>query len=260
MWLLVFICDVRAGSFLVGEGYKAGAVSSDGTVVREEDETLRWSDYESRRVANGMAVKITFRCLKGHRTLHTNEHHAAQKAWTFLPLRGDRLEFDIALLFTATAFKRGLFRCWTIEELYAERDMYPKFTAVINSHPVFLASDALESLRTGVGMRVDSANSKLQQICTYVELFKWNTLYSFRRTMIQEVRRKHGTEYGKYAAALGQNSSAIDSCDEDSQADVDWVADWLNLSTMSRKETRKLYSHYVTARVCMPSDVTSVGA
>ena len=53
MWLLVFICDVRAGSFLVGDGYKAGAVSSDGTVVREEDETLRWSDYEPRRVANG---------------------------------------------------------------------------------------------------------------------------------------------------------------------------------------------------------------
>jgi hypothetical protein len=245
----------------VGRGYEAGAEMGDGSVLREADETLKWSDCEFRRTDDGIAVRITFKYLKGHRNQYTKQQQVGRKVWTFLPLRCNRLEFDLALLLTVTAFERGLFEYATLETLFSGREVYLKTDAIISQHPVFLASNRFGDVVPGAPMRADRVSIKLQEMCTFVGLFKRNTLYSFRRCMIQEIRRKHGTEFAKYAAGHGQQSNAIEAYDEDPQADVDWVADRLDLATIDRNDIRRLYSQYVTDRVTPSAkNATSPGA
>lgn len=74
-------------------------------------------------------------------------------------------------------------------------------------------------------------------------------MYSFRRTMIQKVRRKHGTEHAKAAAGHDQRSITIEVYDNVGQSDIDWVADRLNESGMTRKRIRELCSQIHTQLV-----------
>lgn len=251
-WLLVFMCGVRPGSYTVSKGYEKDARIGDGSVLREEDETLRWSDCEFRRVESGVAVKVTFQHLKGNRNPHTQRPIDAQKTWTFFPIGSNRYEFDLALLVTATASSRGLFGSTTLEQLFNGSELYPQSDPGVNSHPVFLASDQAEKLCPGKPMRLASANFKLQDMCKYVGLFGRNTVYGFRRTMIQEVRRKHGTEYAKDAASHAVHTDAIEYHDNVGQADIDWVADRLDESGLSHKQIRELYSQVATQRIALP--------
>jgi adenylylsulfate kinase-like enzyme len=77
----------------------------------------------------------------------------AQKSWTFVPSRSNRYEFDVGLLFIATAFSRGLFKYDTIEELLDGDEVHLPLNDDVNKQAVFLGSDRAEKLRPDVPMR-----------------------------------------------------------------------------------------------------------
>jgi hypothetical protein len=108
-WLLAFITGARPGSFTVGGGYHRDAPIGSSILpnfpTRPTDETMRWKDIEFLRMPGGIAAKLTFRYVKGHRNPYSNSYIAGQRDFLFVPTQGSRYEFDLSVIFFGIAFR-----------------------------------------------------------------------------------------------------------------------------------------------------------
>lgn len=87
------------------KGYAAGDPTGVPGVVQTEHQTMRWRDCEWFRIPSGeIAVKLTFRFDKGERNQYEPGIRPAARTFTFLPTKGTRYEFDLALIMFGGAF------------------------------------------------------------------------------------------------------------------------------------------------------------
>lgn len=139
--------------------------------------------------------------------------------------------------------------CSTLEELFNSEMVYPPLNDDVNKQPVFLQATNKDEKLQPIAMRLSSVNDKLQKICTDHGYYGRNTMYSFRRTSLIETKRKHGTEVAQETASHKPQGLSIYDYDTVGQGDIDWTADRLDQTGMSRKALRDLYSQASTAKL-----------
>jgi hypothetical protein len=261
-WMLSYVTGARPGSYTVGAGYEKNASLGlrDTTIVRGEDETLRWKDLEWFRCASGVGVRLTFRFLKGQRNPHKRRYiegkwclrpskwhlltgnWKATKLWTFVPTKGCRYEFDLSLLLFGLAYKRGLF-VDEIDEILSAEGCIPTRAEVLGQ-AVFLAVNQAEELIPDLPMRGRALNPKLQQMCRMIGLTRRNTMYSFRRTAIKETRRDPlgGTAAARELAGHAPASNSLWAYDNEGLGAVDITAFRLREEALSSNEITRMFS------------------
>lgn len=246
----VYITGVRPGSFTVCPGYEKGADLGQG-LKRPEDETLRWSDIAFFRYPDkdGIAARVTFKFLKNQRNPYTNHMIEGKKVFTFLPTQGDKYELDPSAVLLALAYSRGLFPFKTIEELHADDRFYVPTKPDVEKQAVFVTANQANEIDISGAMREPSLNPKLHQMCVSVGLLEHNTVYSFRRTAITEVRRSKGTEFAREVAGHLPDSRSIISYDIDATRDVDITALRLGEEGVSRAQLREVFRQVHRSRV-----------
>jgi len=225
-WVLVYTTGVRPGSFTVAKGYEKGADLGVNGLIRQEDETLRWKDVSFFRFpgTEGIAVRITFKYIKGHRDPFSNSSGDGRKMFTFLPTRGERYELDVSAIILGIAFSRGLFPFATLEELLSDDQYYVPTLDEIAEQAVFVAADQANSIVPTQAMLSVALGVKLKQMCVAVGLLEHNTMYSFRRTAIIDTRRKLGTEVAREVAGHAPGSFTYAVYDTEQTADLDIAA------------------------------------
>ncbi|CAE7216402.1 hypothetical protein PTTW11_10820 [Pyrenophora teres f. teres] len=222
--VMVWLTAARPGSFTVSCGYQAGEPLGVPGMVRDTSSTLRWSDVQFFHMVGGIAVKITFRHIKGYQNPHKDGslYGNAEKAFTFLPSSGERLEFDLPIILFGIAYQRGLF---------------------VQTLEVFVAANQAGRIDQTKPMIIHALNAKLQQLCTGIGLLERNSYYSLRRTAIIEVKRDHGTEKAKDLAFHVASSNSLIYYDNIGFGDLDMGQFRLGgPESVSREEIQKYFS------------------
>jgi len=251
-WVLVYTTGVRPGSFTVCQGYEKGADLGVNGLTRPEDETLRWKDVSFFRFPDveGIAVRITFKYIKGHRDPFSNRSSDGRKMFTFLPTRGERYELDVSAIILAIAFSRGLFPFATLEELLSHKRYYVPTLPEIAEQAVFVAADQANNIVPTEAMRSAVLNAKLNEMCVAVGLLEHNTMYSFRRTAIIDTRRKLGTEVAREVAGHAPGSFTYAVYDTEQTADLDIAAMRTgDTPVISREAIRDAYKQANVSRI-----------
>lgn len=206
-----------------------------------------------------LIVLDSFKYLKCHRNPYTRNLVPGIRTFTFPPSSLDSYELDFSLLMVGIAWTRGLFQYSDIEELWNGTEVYLAKNADVDKQPVFVACKINGDLLATEAMREKALNPKLQELCHRVGLLHRNTLYSFRRTAITEVRRTIGTESAKEIAGHKQSGQAIYNYDDQALADMDIPATRLKGTGMDREEIREFFNQATTALYRAEDDPNQMG-
>lgn len=259
-WLMVYTTASRPGSFTVTRGYGKNDVLPNGT-FRTEAETMRWSDITFTRHQNvaGLAVRVTFRYLKAHKTPEFGNPVDARRTFTLMPLISDHYEFDLGLLLVALAYSRGLFPNYpNVASLFQGTRRLVEKDPKVDGQAVFVASNEAGTLEADVPMHTLSLNLQLRKLCDAVALLGRNTMHCFRRAAITKMRRDEGTETPTNLAARdAADTRTIYAYDDKSLGNYDIVNKAMDVSSMDRNTIREMFSQVNTARIQLPEDLTS---
>lgn len=140
---------------------------------------------------------------------------------------------DPSIFLFALAYERGLFR-QPLQELLDGDEAYLEMTPEGSNQPVFLGVDR-SGKTTNQAMKFQALNPKLQDMCLLAGLSKRNTMYSFRRTAIQEPLRHHGkAEAAMLANHTPGDTRALRRYTERDREEVDLTAMRLGEQGMAR--------------------------
>jgi hypothetical protein len=251
--LLAWTTSARPGSFTVGRGYAKGDPTGIPGKTIPEDETLRWEDVEWIRTEEGIAAKLTMKYTKGYRNPHANcTLRDASRSFTFLPTRGCRFEFDLALILFGLAFTRGLF-VGGLEDILNSDTLYIRTRPEIAAQAILVSSNQSGSINPDKPMLESALNEKLQILCRQIGLYRRNTYYSFRRTAIIETRRRSADNMAKNLAFHVHNAHSILAYDNEGLSSTDITAFRLGEDHgRTAEEIAGMWRQSRVARLCSP--------
>lgn len=208
-------------------------------------------------IGRGIACRVTFLYVKGHRNPHKSTYVPGERMFTFIPTAGTRFEFDMSVILFGIAYTRGLF-VETLEELLGDFDdmlhLIPlEVKPDIAGQAVFVAATQADTLNPNTAMQFNALNPKLQKMCILVGLTQYNSFYSFRRTAAVETRRHDSTEKARELLSHAPGGNAIFSYDHRAFADIDITSYRLRDNNgMSHDEITEMFRQANTKRYIAP--------